>query len=105
MSQHRADGRFFHGTELHNGNEVANVEFGKAKFTAHVKSRRAFSVYGTRAEVTALHGQVVRGQYAPLTVAAEHLGNAQLEEISVELAPVECWQIDLVFVHGEYVPR
>lgn len=105
MSQHRADGRLFHGTELHNGNEIANVEFGKVKFAAHVMSRRTFRVYGTRAEVIALHGQVIRGQYAPLTVAGEHLGNAYLEEISVGLAPVEPSHIELVFVHAEYVPR
>lgn len=104
MSQHRADGRLFHGTELHDHVEVANVEFGKVKFAARVNSRREFYVEGTRDEVLALHDKLAVMQHAPLTVAAEHLGYAYVEEKFADLVANGKSHITVVFVHGEVMP-
>jgi len=104
MSEHRADGRLFHGTELHNHVEVANVEFGNVKFVARVNSRREFRVDGSREEILALCDKLVVGQHALLTVAAEHLGNAYLPELRITDVANGISRITVRFVHAEVMP-
>jgi hypothetical protein len=104
MREPRLNGGLFHGTKWRDHDEVANVEFGKTKFSARVNSRRAFRVDDSRKEVLALHNKLAVGQYAPLTVAAESLGNAYLDELHMTLAANGKSHITVVFVYAEFMP-
>jgi hypothetical protein len=104
MREPRLNGGLFHGTKWRDQAEVANVEFGTVKFTARVESRRKFRVDKSREEVLAMWGKFAVGQYAPLMVAAERLGNAYLDEVRMALRANDKSHITVVFVHAEFMP-
>lgn len=104
MTRQPLDGCLFVGTTLQGNNEIADVEFGAVQFSARVLSRTTFRVEGSRIELIAMRSRFTVGEYAPLTVGLEHLGNACLDELLLDLRSTTPSRLDLTFVHAEVMP-
>lgn len=103
-----AYGCLFIGSLLCDWTEFVNIEFGAVKFKARVLSRHEFSVHSTLADSLELKQKLSVGTIAPLAVAQEYLGPAQLETVTLRIVDLEngndeC-HLDVDFIYQEVMP-